>query len=84
MSIAGYLCKQGRELRMPKTAVSLGITFEGVVLNGQESVEQRLRENATHSGIVFAGTLSGKPESLTPINGADPAERMHLRLPGKF
>jgi hypothetical protein len=54
MSIAGYFCKRGSELRMPKTEDSLGIRYEGAVLTGEKSVEQRQRDDAiraiSHSG----------------------------------
>ena len=49
MSVAGYIAgDKGRGLRMPRVAERgrdrLGIQFSGAVLNGEKSVEQRLRE----------------------------------------
>src|ERR1700733_8681798 len=91
MSISGYLCKPGQELRMPRERDSLGIRFDGSVLNGEKSVEQSRNEDAIlagpgvpSGGSILSEVLSGKPESPTRTNAFSPAERMHLRLPGKF
>jgi hypothetical protein len=87
MCIAGYFLKRRHELRMPKNRDSLGIRFDGSVLTGQKSVEfaQREQEISVQSEPgVLDGILSGKPRSLTPVDGLEPARLNHLRLPGKF
>ena len=44
MSISNYLMKSSKGLRMPKGKDSTGIHFEGAVLTGQKSLEQRHHE----------------------------------------
>lgn len=46
MSILGYFQPRSVELRMPKTADSLGIRFEGPVLTGEKSVQQQQQDEA--------------------------------------
>ncbi len=92
MSIAGYFIKNRRELRMPiiptvENKDALGIRVEGPVLTGAKSVEQAHGEDeirVSSESAILDGILSGKPRSLTPVGGLDPAQRNHLRRPGKF
>jgi hypothetical protein len=64
---------------MPKTGDSVGITFEGPVLNGQKSVADGFRAQQSLESV-----LSGQPASLTRVGDLDSAVKMHNRLPGKF
>jgi hypothetical protein len=73
---------------MPKTCDSLGIHFDGPVLTGRKSVQQAQREDeirtlANPNPGPLAESLHGKPRSLTPPGGLEPAARGILRLPGK-
>jgi hypothetical protein len=51
MSVAGYMAKDSDELRMPRLGDrerdGLGIRMRGAVMQGERSVESRLREDAT-------------------------------------
>jgi hypothetical protein len=77
MSIAGYFSKRGyTELRMPKPgdAKNEPLTrFEGPVLNGEKSVEQRQGEAAVR-------TPSHPGESYNATGDYDPVLRAHCRL----
>jgi hypothetical protein len=64
MSIMGYLMKRHYELRMPKRKDATGINFEGPVLNGIKSVEQRLFEDAVQPDPL--PSLEAIPRSLRP------------------
>ena len=74
MSIAGYFGRT-RELRMPKTPSPQGIGFEGEVLTGQKSVEEKQR----HEAILAINPLD---EAYKDVEDYDPILLYHLRLPG--
>ncbi len=52
MSISGYFAKYTAELRMPRTPDPLGISFEGLVLTGQRSLQQQHRDEAIRASIT--------------------------------
>jgi hypothetical protein len=68
MSIAGYLARRTAELRMPGTADSLGIYFEGTVLTGEKSVEHQQRDEAIRPHDTTRESYKTTPSS-TPIWG---------------
>ncbi len=71
MSITNYLMKSSNGLRMPKGNDSTGIHFEGPVLTGEKSLEQR------HHEVITQVTK-------TILNGSGPlveAIPSHLRPP---
>jgi hypothetical protein len=72
MSIAGYFARRTAELRMPKTADPLGIRFEGPVLSGEKSAQERQRGDA-----IAACNTAG--ESYTRSEDYDSVLRAHLK-----
>jgi hypothetical protein len=61
---------------MPKGPDSVGIKFDGPVMNGEKSPNRNREEDA----------IRARSGSVTAHNDLtrDPALRMHLRDPGKF
>jgi len=72
MSISCYFVPRSAESRMPKTADSLNISFEGSVLTGQKSVQEAQRDEA----IAACNTVL---ESYQKIEDYDPVLRSHTR-----
>ena len=74
MSVAGYFSNT-TELRMPKGEDVLGIRFEGEVLNGEKSVEDRRRADA------ISATAHIRPgDTYRSAKDYDPVLRAHCRL----
>ena len=75
VSIAGYLSAGRRELRMPKkkSGDKLNIRFEGAVLTGEKTVDEKLREDAV--GRIVVGD-----EYYETAEDYDPVLRGHRRL----
>jgi hypothetical protein len=73
MSISGYFVPRSVELRMPKTADSLNISFEGSVLTGRKSVKEAQRDEA----IAACNTTL---ESYQQIEDYDPVLRSQIGM----
>jgi len=73
MRIAGYFSRT-RELRMSKKPSPLGIGFEGEVLTGEKSVEEKQR----HEAILATNPLD---EAYKDVEDYDSVLLYHLRLP---
>jgi hypothetical protein len=71
MSISGYFERNTTALRMPKAADPLGIRFEGPVLTGETSVQERQRDEA-----IAAWNNTG--ESYQQPEDYDPVLRAHV------
>ncbi|HKD07030.1 MAG TPA: hypothetical protein VKB79_14095 [Bryobacteraceae bacterium] len=94
MSVPGYMAKDGDELRMPRLGDwerdGLGIRMRGAVMQGERSVESRLREDATKYSPYDATEAalhrlkpvppSCHPERYRDARDYDPVLRGHCRL----
>lgn len=72
MSIAGYFGST-RELRMSRKPSPQGIGFEGEVLTGEKSVEEKQR----HEAILASDPTR---EAYKEVDHYDPVLRFHLGL----
>ena len=72
MSIAGYFGRT-RELRMSRKPSLLGIGFEGEVLTGQKSVEEKQR----HEAILATNPVD---EAYKDVEDYDPVLLYHTRV----
>jgi hypothetical protein len=71
MSIAGYLSAGKREVRMPKKGGDeSGIRFDGAVLTGEKSVEERLK---------MPDAVPSSGEYYERVEDYDPVLRAHCR-----
>ena len=86
MSVPGYMAKDGDELRMPRLGDwerdGLGIRMRGAVMQGERSVESRLREDATEVALHRLKPVppSCHPERYRDARDYDPVLRGHCRL----
>ena len=78
MSISGYFAPRTVEFRMPKTADPLDIRFEGPVLTGEKSVQQRQRDDAI-AACNTAGESYKKTEDYDPVLRAHLVSSTHVR-----
>lgn len=71
MSIAGYFGVRRPELRMPKKGDDrVGARFEGAVLSGEKTVEERLKDDSLRPGGAC----------YECVEDYDPVLRAHCRL----
>jgi hypothetical protein len=70
VSIAGYLNARKTEARMPKGVDQLSIQYEGAVLVGEKSVEERLKEGAVRAQLAVDEYCGG-------VEDYDPVLRSH-------
>ena len=89
MSVPGYMAKEGDELRMPRLGDrerdGLGIRMRGAVMQGERSVESRLREDATkfspdRDATKVACPYGRRLERYRYARDYDPVLRGHCRL----